>query len=95
MFDAKLPQCCVNCIHFNEVTEGCAKAEGRRPPVEVITFGCEAFEDSDDFRPTPPPKPKPTIKPPHYKPTQPRAIELAHKPRQYFGFDDMDDDIPF
>lgn len=48
LVDAGMLQTCLHCIHFDEDTEGCAKAGGLRPPAETIVFGCELFSDSDD-----------------------------------------------
>ena len=73
-------QTCLHCTHFDEETEGCAKANGLRPPAETIVFGCELFTDCDQVAPVAkaaPPKPKP------------------HPALRIMSFDDIDDDIPF
>ena len=56
---AGMLQTCLHCEHFNEETEGCAKAGGLRPPAETIVFGCELFSDSDPVTPVIKPKPQP------------------------------------
>ena len=60
LVDAGMLQTCLHCEHFNEETEGCAKAGGLRPPAETIVFGCELFSDSDPVTPVVKPKPQPT-----------------------------------
>ena len=47
LVEAGMLQTCLHCVHFNEETEGCAKAGGLRPPAETLVFGCELFTDSD------------------------------------------------
>lgn len=47
LVQAGMLQTCLNCQHFDEGTEGCAKAGGKRPPAETIVFGCELFTDRD------------------------------------------------
>lgn len=41
--DAKYDHTCLSCEHFNQQTEGCAKANGARPPAKVIVDGCPAW----------------------------------------------------
>lgn len=51
LVDAGMLNNCLDCVHFNEATEGCAKAGGRRPPAETIVFGCELFTDGNPITP--------------------------------------------
>lgn len=51
LVEAGMLQTCLHCVHFNEETEGCAKAGGLRPPAETIVFGCELFDDSEPLPP--------------------------------------------
>lgn len=40
--------CCINCEHFNEMSEFCKlTVPASRPPARVIAFGCPAFKDND------------------------------------------------
>lgn len=39
---------CVNCNNFEEKTEICTLA-GKRPPAEVIAYGCSEFKDLIPF----------------------------------------------
>lgn len=43
-----LYQCCLNCENFNEKLELCLLAN-KRPPVRVLTFGCEKWLDKDEI----------------------------------------------
>jgi len=40
---------CLNCDNFNEATEGCAKAQGNRPPALVIVLGCDQWIEDIPF----------------------------------------------
>ena len=88
LVDAGMLNNCLDCVHFNEATEGCAKAGGRRPPAETIVFGCELFTDGDPITPVEKPK-APAHAPPPAVEHKPPASEK--KP----FLDYMDDDIPF
>lgn len=46
---ARLDGTCVMCESFDEKTEGCAKADGRRPPAKVIITGCPKFFEKIPF----------------------------------------------
>ena len=42
-------KCCPNCLHFDRVRETCDKADDKRPPANVIAFGCNAFNGIPPF----------------------------------------------
>jgi hypothetical protein len=46
---ARLYRSCVTCNHFDEATEGCALADGTRPPARVIAMGCGKYEEEPPF----------------------------------------------
>ena len=85
LVEASMLQTCLHCAHFDEETEGCAKAGGLRPPAETIVFGCELFTDSDPITPVSAPAPKQPV-----RPTPPPLYS-----QRLTEFDDMGDDIPF
>jgi hypothetical protein len=39
---------CLSCKHFNEDNEGCALANGLRPPARVIANACKEWKDKID-----------------------------------------------
>jgi hypothetical protein len=43
----RLLHSCLTCKNFTEATEGCALAQGERPPARVIAYGCSAWEDEN------------------------------------------------
>lgn len=43
----KMFHSCVTCRHFEN--EGCALADGARPPATVIVEGCPAYEETAPF----------------------------------------------
>ena len=40
---------CVNCVHFDNGSEGCALASGQRPPAVVIATGCPNWVGGPPF----------------------------------------------
>lgn len=47
--EMNLVHCCINCENFDEDLEVCTlSVPPARPPVRVITFGCEAFKEVKD-----------------------------------------------
>lgn len=40
---------CITCLYFDERAEGCALANGMRPPARVIALGCARFEEDIPF----------------------------------------------
>lgn len=41
-------RCCPNCVNWVEKMEECEVAM-KRPPADIIAFGCEAFNESIPF----------------------------------------------
>jgi len=46
---AQLHRSCVSCAYFTEVTEGCEKANGGRPPARVIATSCGEYTEAPPF----------------------------------------------
>lgn len=67
---------CLNCLHWHD---GCAMAEGARPPADIIVQGC------DEWQETIPPTSIRFVKTSHVVPGKSSKT----------GWDDLDDDIPF
>ena len=40
---------CINCVNFDLPTEGCALAQGQRPPATTIACGCLAWVGGPPF----------------------------------------------
>lgn len=86
-------QDCNGCTHFQE--DKCIKWQVVPPP-EVQAIGCEDWlYDADDWD-----EHDEAVEPAPFKPTAPLPVLYGRdvvKPKvvQKFGFDDMDDDIPF
>lgn len=40
---------CINCDAWQAATEGCAHAQGQRPPANVIVLGCDEWGEEIPF----------------------------------------------
>ena len=47
--ELKFSKTCLGCEFFDEKTEGCAYANGARPPARVIVSGCPEYIDRIPF----------------------------------------------
>lgn len=45
----QLVVCCWNCENVDRNTDGCSLANGERPPLEIVTFGCPAWAPDIPF----------------------------------------------